>query len=257
MTAKSSLSNSAAASILAYCSSSILMTVTNKMVLSRFDFHMNFFLLSIQSLTAVVMLMLFKKMDMIAFRNLDRDVARKWFPISLGLVVMIYTGSKSIQYLSIPVYTIFKNLTVILIAYGEVLWFGSRVTPMMLLSFAFMVLSSVIAGWSDITSYVPTTTSTSASSSVTTSPVSSGSFLTWLLPFLSDETELPFNIGYLWIALNCFSSAAYVLYLRKRIKSFAFKDFDTVYYNNLLSFPVMLGLSFCLEGWSSAELEQT
>lgn len=36
-------------------------------------------------------------------------------------------------------YTIFKNLTIILIAYGEVIWFGSKVTPVMLLSFFFMV----------------------------------------------------------------------------------------------------------------------
>ncbi len=47
--------------------------------------------------------------------------------------------SDSLQFLNIPVYTICKNLTIILIAYGEVLWFGSKVTPMMLLSFAFMV----------------------------------------------------------------------------------------------------------------------
>lgn len=43
------------------------------------------------------------------------------------------------QYLTIPVYTIFKNLTIILIAYGEVLWFGSSVTSMTLVSFGLMV----------------------------------------------------------------------------------------------------------------------
>lgn len=51
---------------------------------------------------------------------------------------MIYTGSKSLQYLRIPVYTIFKNLTIILIAYGEVIWFGGSVTRMMLISFGLM-----------------------------------------------------------------------------------------------------------------------
>ena len=34
--------------ILAYCGSSILMTVTNKYVLSGLDFNLNFFLLMIQ-----------------------------------------------------------------------------------------------------------------------------------------------------------------------------------------------------------------
>ncbi|KAF8981204.1 GDP-mannose transporter into the lumen of the Golgi [Entomortierella lignicola] len=166
---------------------------------------------------------------LITYRRIDIDEAKKWFPISLSLVAMIYSGSKSLQFLSIPVYTIFKNLTIILIAYGEVLWFGSKVTPIMLLSFLLMVLSSVIAGWSDISSFVP-----------------------------RDSTDLVrLNLGYVWMALNCLFSAGYVLYMRKRIKYFNFKDFDTVYYNNMLSLPVMLILSFCLEGWSSGEFSRT
>jgi len=61
--------------------------------------------------------------------------------------------------LSIPIYTIFKNLTIILIvrvaeiscrlmpeqraqAYGEVLWLGGRVTALTLVSFIFMVRNS-------------------------------------------------------------------------------------------------------------------
>ncbi|KAG0232052.1 GDP-mannose transporter into the lumen of the Golgi [Actinomortierella wolfii] len=223
-----SVASSATLSILAYCSSSILMTVTNKMVLSRFDFDMNFLLLAFQSVMSVVMLWIFKRFDLITYRKLDKNEAKKWLPISLALVAMIYTGSKSLQYLSIPVYTIFKNLTIIMIAYGEVLWFGSRVTPMMLLSFSLMVLSSVIAGWADID--------------------------------LSRESYYQlagYNPGYIWMFLNCLSSAGYVLYMRKRIKYFNFKDFDTVYYNNVLSFPVLLGLSFLLEGWSRDELALT
>ncbi|KAK3844942.1 MAG: hypothetical protein J3R72DRAFT_437494 [Linnemannia gamsii] len=231
---QNSVANSAVVSIVAYCSSSILMTVTNKMVLSQFDFKMNFLLLAIQAAAAVIMLWIFKNFGLITYRKLDPTEAKKWFPISLGLVAMIYTGSKSLQFLNISVYTIFKNLTIILIAYGEVLWFGSKVTPMMLLSFAVMVFSSVIAGWSDIQLHaMPSGTSA-----------------------LSSELS-SFNPGYLWIAANCCTSAAYVLYLRKRIKHFNFKDYDTVYYNNLLSFPVMLFLSICLEGWGSGELERT
>ncbi|KAF9400441.1 GDP-mannose transporter into the lumen of the Golgi [Mortierella sp. AD011] len=92
-----------------------------------------------------------------------------------------------------------------------------------------MVLSSIIAGWSDINSFVP-----------------------------KDPADLVrFNLGYAWMALNCLFSAGYVLFMRKRIKHFNFKDFDTVYYNNVLSLPVMLTLSFCLEGWTSGEFGRT
>ena len=35
------------------------------------------------------------------------------------------------------------------------------------------------------------------------------------------------NAGYLWMMINCFCAAAYVLGMRKRIKLTNFKDFDS------------------------------
>jgi len=47
-TPSSSVTNHPSFPILAYCGSSILMTVTNKYVLSGLDFNLNFFLLMVQ-----------------------------------------------------------------------------------------------------------------------------------------------------------------------------------------------------------------
>ena len=129
------------------------------------------------------------------------------FPVSLLLIGMIYTSTKALQFLSIPVYTIFKNLTIILIAYGEVLWFGGSVTGMALFSFGLMVLSSIIAAWADIQHAVQS-----------------------LGGHASTETNArisTLNAGYMWMLFNCFCSAAYVLGMRKRIKLTNFKDFDS------------------------------
>jgi GDP-mannose transporter len=124
--------------IFTYCIASIVMTVTNKYVVSG-DFNMVFFLLTVQSLVTVVFLQSFKFLNLIKYRQFDAETAKKWYPIVVFLVAMIYTGSKALQYLPIPVYTIFKNLTIILIAYGEVIWFGGSVTSMMMISFVLMV----------------------------------------------------------------------------------------------------------------------
>ena len=60
---------------------------------------------------------------------------------------MIYTGSKALQYLTIALFTIFKNLTIIIIAYFERLFiYGTPVNGLMLGSFFCMVLSSILAG---------------------------------------------------------------------------------------------------------------
>ncbi|OQE32353.1 hypothetical protein PENSTE_c001G09168 [Penicillium steckii] len=215
--------------VLAYCGSSIMMTVMNKYVLSGLDFNLNFLLLMVQSLVCIAAIQTCKSMGIITYRDFSSDEAKKWFPITLLLIGMIYTGSKALQYLSIPVYTIFKNLTIILIAYGEVLWFGGSVTSLTLFSFGLMVFSSLIAAWADIKHAVE-------SSGDTSSKVST------------------LNAGYLWMLINCLCTSSYVLGMRKRIKLTNFKDFDTMFYNNLLSIPVLLVATLLMEDWSSANL---
>ncbi|PVI07538.1 GDP-mannose transporter [Periconia macrospinosa] len=220
-------------SIFAYCFSSILMTVTNKYVLSGVDFNLNFFLLAVQAIVCVAAISTCKSAGLITYRDFNTDEAKKWFPISLLLIGMIYTGTWALKFLSIPVYTIFKNLTIILIAYGEVLWFGSSVTPLTLFSFGLMVFSSIIAAWADIQH---------AMSSI--GDKSSG----------SNDAISTLNAGYLWMGFNCLCSATYLLTMRKRIKLTNFKDYDTMYYNNLLTIPVLLVASVLLEDWSPANL---
>ncbi|KAJ5466735.1 GDP-mannose transporter [Penicillium diatomitis] len=225
----SSISNNPAFPILAYCGSSILMTVMNKYVLSGLDFNLNFLLLMVQSVVCIFAIQTCKSMGLITYRDFSSDEAKKWFPITLLLIGMIYTGSKALQFLSIPVYTIFKNLTIILIAYGEVLWFGGSVSNMSLFSFGLMVLSSIIAAWADIKHAVE-------SSGDTSSKVSA------------------LNAGYVWMIINCLCTSSYILSMRKRIKLTNFKDFDTMFYNNLLSIPVLIVATLLVEDWSAANL---
>ncbi|THH02687.1 hypothetical protein EW026_g223 [Hermanssonia centrifuga] len=227
--------------IVCYCVASILMTVVNKFVVSGSNFNMNFLLLCIQSTVCVSCVATVKKLGVISFREFDTKDAKAWFPISFLLVSVIYTGSKSLQYLNIPVYTIFKNLTIILIAYGEVIWFGGRVTGLTLVSFFFMVFSSVIAAWADI------------SASLTLGDPVVAESQGWALSSVSGIVS-NMNVGYFWMLVNCLTSAAYVLAMRKRIKSTGFSDWDSMFYNNLLSIPVLAVFSLIAEDWSSENL---
>ncbi|KXN89373.1 GDP-mannose transporter, partial [Leucoagaricus sp. SymC.cos] len=229
-------------SIICYCLASILMTVVNKFVVSGRHFSMNFLLLCIQSSVCVACVSLVKKLGIISFRDFDQKDAKAWFPISFLLVSVIYTGSKSLQFLSIPVYTIFKNLTIILIAYGEVIWFGGSITALTFISFIFMVLSSIIAAWSDVTSAFAQAVPT----------VSTGVSVGTLQSLLTTVRGL--NVGYFWMLFNCLTSAAYVLSMRKRIKATGFSDWDSMFYNNLLSIPVLAVFSLLVEDWGSENL---
>ena len=80
-----------------------------------------------------------------------------------------------------------------------------------------------------------------------------------------------FNVGYFWMAFNCVTSAAFVscpwlidqqtliavqvLTMRKRIKVTGFSDWDTMFYNNFLSIPVLAVFSLVVENWSRQNLE--
>jgi GDP-mannose transporter len=128
---------------------------------------------------------------------------------------MIYTSTKALQFLSVPVYTIFKNLTIIVIAYGEVLWFGGSVTPSALFSFGLMVLSSVVAAWADIQHALY--------GSAEKQSIEAAAALSTL------------NAGYAWMGMNVFCTAAYVLSMRKVIKKMNFKDWDSEFSDHPLN----------------------
>ncbi|KAI9690652.1 MAG: GDP-mannose transporter into the lumen of the Golgi [Bogoriella megaspora] len=220
--------------IFAYCGSSILMTVTNKYVLSGIDFNMNFLLLSVQNVVCILAIQSCKTAGIISYRDFNSAEAKKWFPISLLLIGMIYTSTKALQFLSIPVYTIFKNLTTILIAYGEVLWFGGSVTSMALFSFGLMVLSSIVAAWADIQHALQKNYSGSLGLS------SHGSSASASVNADATKQLSNLNAGYIWMLINCLCTATYLLAMRKRIKITNFKDFDTC--------------SLTLESWTPANL---
>ncbi|RDW89408.1 putative GDP-mannose transporter [Coleophoma cylindrospora] len=228
----SSITNNPSISILAYCLASISMTVINKYCVSGANWNLNFFFLAVQSIVCIGAIIACKSMGLI--KNLapfDTEKAKRWFPISLLLVGMIYTGAKALQFLSVPVYTIFKNLTIIVIAYGEVLWFGGSVTASALFSFGLMVLSSVVAAWADIQhALYGSAQAQSAEAAAALSKL---------------------NAGYAWMGLNVFCTSSYVLSMRKVIKKMNFKDWDTMFYNNLLTIPVLIICSLLFEDWSS------
>ena len=65
---------------------------------------------------------------------------------------------------------------------------------------------------------------------------------------ISDDKHADAVTGYVWMIFNCISSAAFVIFMRYSIRkklpnTAPFKDFDTVFYNNLLPAPMFIGMS--------------
>jgi GDP-mannose transporter len=60
------------------------------------QFNMTFLLLSLQSIVCITCVVSVKKLGIISFRNFSIQDANAWFPVSALLVIVIYTGSKSL-----------------------------------------------------------------------------------------------------------------------------------------------------------------
>lgn len=145
-------------------------------------------------------------------------------PVSFLLVGMIYSSAKALQFLTVPVYTIFKNLAIIVTAYGEHLIFGTDVSATILLSFGFMVLSSVVAAWADIQAAIDGMHGNDTSKAVSVR-----------------------GVGYAWMAINVFCTSAFLLRMRRSMKSLGFRDIDSMSLMPPPLLPLELVFSFSFQ----------
>jgi GDP-mannose transporter len=145
-----------------------------------------------------------RALHIIQYEDFDWGVARRWLPINIFFICMLFTSTLSLKYLTVHMVTIFKNLTNVFIVYGEWAFLGQQVTSGVILSLLLMVLGSVMGGITDLE-------------------------LNWL--------------GYGWMAANCLATAGYTLYMRGAAKNFDISEFGMAFYNNALSLPLLATMS--------------
>ena len=209
-----SVQTSSVLAIATYCLCSMTMIFTNKLVLAEYDFSYPSVLLLFQSMVAVILLKLLANFGIIELERLSLETARRWAPVTLFFGLMLYTGSQTLVFLSIPIVTVFKNMTNLLIAYGDWHFFGQTVTRGVIFSFALMTAGSLLTGFFD----------------------------------------LEFNLaGYVWMSFNCLSQASYVLYARHAKKTTKLSEWGMSFYNNLLC-AALMALSSIVTGELSAAL---
>eukprot|EP01138_Halocafeteria_seosinensis_P003896 gb/GECG01003982.1/.p1 GENE.gb/GECG01003982.1/~~gb/GECG01003982.1/.p1 ORF type:complete len:349 (+),score=14.75 gb/GECG01003982.1/:1-1047(+) len=194
---------SALLSALAYSACSISMVLVNKGIFSKFDYPYSFTVLAIQGLLAVIWLLASHYANILTLKPLSKEVFKQWLPVNLLFVAMLYTSFQSLKLLAVPLVTIFKNITNLIVLYGEWLFFKEKCDSQVVASLCVVVIGAVLAGWTDIHFTVT---------------------------------------GYAWMLLNCLMTASYVLYLRAAV-TLDVSTHDKAFYNNLLMIPVALLLA--------------
>lgn len=138
---------------------------------------------------------------------LNYETAKSWAPVNLFFCAMLFTGMASFQTNSVPMVTVFKNTTNILTTIGDFVFFGNQPEQLVIAAFGVMLGGAVAAAWKDI--------------SVT-------------------------PIGLFWMAMNCISSAGYVLYMKHATQSIKMTKFGMVYANNVLCIAFLLPVAYAL-----------
>jgi GDP-mannose transporter len=190
-------------SLTLYSACSIGMTILNKLVMSTYGLDHPLGLLALQNGGALVIAVVGKRCGWLEYPAFDANVARKWLPLTVLFVAMLFTSMKSLKLMSVAVQTILKSLATVFIVIGDAYFFGKRVTPMMGFSFLLMILGSYIG--------------TAADGWVTAA-------------------------GLVWTFANIATTVAYVLYMKTLLGDVT-KDigrYGPVFYSNFMSLPFLI-----------------
>ena len=187
-------------SLVGYSTCSISMILLNKLVIDTYKIDYPMGLLFMQNFCAWMLVVVLKRVGLVHYPDFDLKVVKRWLPLTILFVAMLYTSMKSLKIMSVAVQTILKNIAIVLTAFGDQYLFNKRVTKEMYVSFSLMVLGSYLGSVGD----------------------------RWVTSW-----------GLFWTFCNIFSTVAYVLYMKDLLSDVSREigRYGPVFYNNLLSLP--------------------
>ena len=159
------------------------------------DGDLNILLVVFQAVIAVLAVSFSKIVGWVEYPAFNIVTAKQWAPVNITFCAMLFTGMASLQHNSVPMVTIFKNITNIVVTAGDYYFFGSRVEGLVMAAFGIMLAGAIFAAKNDV--------------SIT-------------------------FVGLFWMAMNCLATAGYILYMKFATKNVKLTKFGMVFYNNVL-----------------------
>lgn len=192
-------SGKALSSCALYCFCSVSMVLVNKSLASSYnhliDGDLNILLVVFQAIIAVMAVEFSKMMKWVEYPSFSMTTAKQWAPVNILFCAMLFTGMTSLQHNSVPMVTVFKNITNIVVSLGDYYFFGTTVEGLVVLAFGTMLGGALLAARNDV--------------AITAT-------------------------GLFWMAANCFATAGYILYMKFATKNVKLSKFGMVFYNNVL-----------------------
>jgi GDP-mannose transporter len=174
------------------------------------DGNLNILLVVFQAIVAVVCVELCRFLKLVEYATPTWSTVKAWSPVNILFCLMLGTGMASLEHNSVPMVTVFKNVTNAGTTLGDYIFFGSKPEALVIVALGVMLLGAVAAAGKDIT-----------------------------ISF----------VGLFWMAANCVSTSSYVLYMRyattnKRSGTAKLSKFGMVFINNVLCVVFLLPVAF-------------
>jgi len=182
-----------------YSGCSVGMVLVNKSLASSYNHliqgDLNILLVVFQAVTAVICVETSKRMGWVDYPSFNIRTAQLWAPVNILFCGMLFTGMASLEHNSVPMVTVFKNITNIMTTIGDCIIYGASIELLVIAAFGIMLMGAVMAARND-----------------------------------ADVTQA----GLFWMLANCLCTSGYVLYLKFATKSVKLSKFGMVFYNNVL-----------------------
>ena len=171
------------------------------------DGDLNILLVVFQAIVAVICVDICKRLHWVEYPNFNLKTAKQWAPVNIFFCLMLFTGMASLQYNTVPMVTIFKNVTNVTTTIGDYYFFGSQSEFLVMVAFGIMLFGAIAAAWNDI--------------------------------------EIK-PVGIFWMICNCLSTSGYVLYMKYSTKNIKLSKFGMVFYNNVLCVAFLLPAAYAM-----------
>jgi solute carrier family 35 len=185
-----------------YGGTSVSITFFNKAVFAVYKFNYPCAVTLLQILVCLTFLRGAHAAGFIALPALTPALARVVFPLTICWWTYVVSGLVALRYLTVPMFSTLRKFTVLLVLVAEHYLLRKRAPPTVWGAVAVMALGGLVAGATDLSMSIP---------------------------------------GYIFVALCCASTALYLILIVRVGTASKLDTFGLLYYNNVLSLPLMVG----------------
>lgn len=213
-------------SCISYIFTGVSMVLLNKAISYNIAPHVKaklpeMLIITFQCVTALTLVVSAKALKIVEYPSFSFETARGWLPVNILFIGTVCTGFASLVYVSVPIVTVFKNLSHIGTTFGD--WYIFNEKYAQLFDILFMSLFITRTSWLSVQAII----------------------LMIIGAAFAALNDLEFNLfGYFLMTINCIISALYILYMRFATMSIKLPRFGMVYYNNLISAMILLPICF-------------